>query len=273
MYEMINVENSITVESLVSAVDAVRPKGFYFSGEMHDFWEAVFVRSGNAMAAAEEKIYRLSPGYMLFHKPMEFHRIWADENSAPHLMIISFKASGIGMDFFKEKCFCIEPEMCAEYESILREFQKTVYTYGQGNDEYKAFAERTAADIKRFLLKLADMKNREPRAHSEEEQRYKIIMRVMNEHCCESLTVEEIAALCGMSASTLKRNFALFSDKGVARVFRTLKMRRAMELLSDGKTAADAAVSVGFEEPAYFHTVFKREFGITPLEYKRSKRL
>ena len=95
----------------------------------------------------------------------------------------------------------------------------------------------------------------------------------MNEHCCESLTVEEIAALCGMSASTLKRNFALFSDKGVARVFRTLKMRRAMELLSDGKTAADAAVSVGFEEPAYFHTVFKREFGITPLEYKRSKRL
>ena len=45
-----------------------------------------------------------------------------------------------------------------------------------------------------------------------------------------------------------------------------------MQLLSEGNTAADVAVSVGFDEPAYFHTVFKREFGITPLEYKQLKK-
>ena len=36
MYRMIDVEYSIKIESLVGAIDAVRPKNFYFSGEMHD---------------------------------------------------------------------------------------------------------------------------------------------------------------------------------------------------------------------------------------------
>lgn len=272
MYRMIEFENSVAIEALVSVIDTVRPKGFYFSGEMHDFWEIVFVRSGYAMAAAEDRLYRLAPGQMLFHKPMEFHRIWADGDSSPHLMNISFKASGSGMNFFKEKCFCIKPEMFAEYEKIVKSFQKTIFVYEQDSPEYNYSAELTAANIKLFLLKLIALNNQEQHPFSEDESRYQTIMRVMNEHCCERLTVGKIASLCDMSASTLKRNFAKFSDKGVAQVFRTLKMRKAMQLLSEGNTAADVAVSVGFDEPAYFHTVFKREFGITPLEYKQLKK-
>lgn len=271
MYRMIEIANSITLDSLVSVIDTVRPKGFYFSGEMHDFWEIVFVRSGHAMAVADERLYRLSPGQMLFHKPMEFHRIWSDGNSSPHLMIISFRASGEGMENFREKCFCVEPEMFAEYEKIVHLFKKAVNSYEHEDSECGVLAEYIAASIKLFLLKLTEMKNQKPHAFAEDEIRYQTIMKVMKEHCCENLTVEEIAMLCDMSASTLKRNFAKFSDKGVAQVFRTLKMRKAMQLLSDGEKAANVAVIVGFNDPAYFHTVFKREFGITPLEYKKSK--
>lgn len=272
MYRTMEVDSTITVEALAYFVDAIRPKDFYFPGEMHDFWEAVFVSSGYAMAAAEEKIYRLAPGYMLFHKPMEFHRIWTDSDSEAHLKIISFKASGSGMDFFKEKCFSLEPKMFAEYDKLAEMFGKTVAAYNSGSSEYALLSERTAAILKSFLLELTESDNRETRFFSEEESRYKTIMRVLNEHCRENLSVNDIAELCGMSLSTLKRSFARFSDKGVARVFRTVKMREALKLLSEGSSAVNAAMTVGFNDPAYFHTVFKKEFGITPLKYKRSKK-
>ena len=272
MYRMIDVEYSIKIESLVGAIDAVRPKNFYFSGEMHDFWEVVFVRSGYAMAAAEEKIYKLSPGYMLFHKPMEFHRIWSDGNSTPHLIIISFRASGKGMDFFKDKCFSVRPELFAEYEETAELFAKTVKAYNSGGEEYAILSERAAASLKGFLLELTEAERGDAQLSFEEEERYKTIMKIMNAQCCENLSLKEIAGLCGMSVSTLKRSFARFSDKGVAQVFRTIKMREALRLLSEGNSAVSTAMSVGFNDPAYFHTVFKREFGITPLEYKRSKK-
>lgn len=272
MYQMIPIDRTVTVNTLVLAVDAVRPRGFYFSGEVHDFWEMVFVRSGNAVAAAEDKIYRLSAGQLLFHKPMEFHRIWTDGDAAPHLMILSFQAAGAGMDFFKEKCLSVPPEMFAAYEKTVQLFQKAVRAHREEDVRYSILSERAAASLTAFLLELTEAKEREAELLSEEESRYQRIMHVMNAHCCENLSVEDIAALCQMSVSTLKRSFSLFSDKGVATVFRTLKMRRAMQLLSDGSSAVHAAAAVGFSDPAYFHTVFKREFGITPLQYKRRKR-
>lgn len=45
-----------------------------------------------------------------------------------------------------------------------------------------------------------------------------------------------------------------------------------MQLLDEGKTACEVAKSVGFQEIPYFHTVFKRETGMTPTGYKKSKK-
>lgn len=85
------------------------------------------------------------------------------------------------------------------------------------------------------------------------------------------LSVEELARLCEMSVSNMKRIFACFSDVGVAKFFMSLKMRRAMELLDAGVTAKEVADMLDFEETSYFYTVFKRETGMTPTQYRRRR--
>ena len=44
---------------------------FFYEGEYHDFWEAVYIISSKAGVSADDKIYSLSKGDIIFHKPME----------------------------------------------------------------------------------------------------------------------------------------------------------------------------------------------------------
>ena len=67
----------------------------------------------------------------------------------------------------------------------------------------------------------------------------------------------------------MKRIFRCFSDVGVAKFFMSLRMRRAMELLDKGLSASETAEQLDFSEISYFYTVFKRETGMTPTEYRK----
>jgi len=270
MYEFTPINRVITVESVVTAIDVVRPKNFFFPGEMHDFWEAVMVLEGEATATGDERVYNLSAGQLLFHKPLEFHRIWTSDHSQPHLMIISFRATGDGMRFFAEKCFNIESELQKVFKKICNMIRKTVEAYKEGEKNYPLYSRRTAAMLEDFLLSITDADALAPEKPTTKEKLYREIVRIMDEHCCESLSVTQLSKLCNMSVSSMKRVFSSFSDMGIAKFFLSLKIRRAMQLLDEGKNACQVAQLVGFDEVSYFHTAFKRETGVTPMQYRKT---
>ena len=48
--------------------------GFEFPGETHDFWECLYILDGELCVSADERIYNMSQGELIFHKPLEFHK-------------------------------------------------------------------------------------------------------------------------------------------------------------------------------------------------------
>ena len=44
-----------------------------------------------------------------------------------------------------------------------------------------------------------------------------------------------------------------------------------MELLEEDLSASQVAQMLDFSEISYFYTVFKRETGMTPIQYKKSR--
>jgi len=91
---MLYPEKLIDIKGVYGIIDARKTPDFSFEGESHPFWELVYVKEGCVGVAADERIYSLSAGDVIFHKPMEFHRIWSAENSSPNLNIITFEAGG-----------------------------------------------------------------------------------------------------------------------------------------------------------------------------------
>ena len=274
VYQLKPVERPFTVDALYNAIDVVRPQGFYYSGEMHDFWEAVFVVNGQATATADEKVIALRAGQLLFHKPMEFHRIWSENDTAPHLQILTFHTVGEGMRYFEGCCMELTPREQQQFARTCKKVAGAVALYApaQPKEGYAGAAFDAALAVEMLLLALRDHVPADEHDLTPGARRFREILQVLHAHCEEDLSVEQLAELCGCSVSNMKRIFSRYSDRGVAKYFLTIKIQRAMQLLDAGVPAAEVARRLGFAETGYFHTVFRRETGMTPGTYRHARK-
>ncbi len=266
------VERFIHVDALVMVLDRKRQRQFYFPGESHDFWEGVFVYRGQVTATADERVYRLRPGMFVLHKPLEFHRIWAEGEEEPRFINISFRAGGLGMRRFESTCFDLDSRQQSRFWEVVEAFRRaTDFPTPPPEPITPEAVNLAAARLETFLLELSESGEHSPRSQSPEEQRYAKIVEVMKENSHRALSLTELAVCCGLSVSNMKRIFRMFSDVGVGKFYLSLRIRRAMELLDGGVSAAEVAERLNFQEISYFYTVFKRETGMTPTQYKNRK--
>lgn len=272
-YEIHDFKRQLTVKSIVTAIDAVRPKGFYFEGEMHDFWELVCVTEGVAAATGDERVYSLKKGDLIFHKPMEFHRVWSAEGTAPRLLIVSFEATGKGMEYFNNRHFHLNDLMLEEFAEVVRLLQRAIELYRDGGTEYAWAASRGAAALEGFLLRLYGQKEAPHGDESRYAAIYRQIVSFLEDNLCRKLTVDEVARACGLSVGSLKRVFRMFCDKGIMEYHTFLRIRTAVQLLGDGKSIKEVSHELGFSSTAYFQVVFKRTVGLPPGAYCKGKNL
>ena len=206
---------------------------------------------------------------LLFHKPMEFHRLIADGKNSSHLKIISFTAEGELMKRFENRCFNLSLSEQDSFAEITDYFLKSNIAYSNEPKSFDYLSNMATTLLESFLLRLSEKSEYTPKNISYNEDIYYKIVQAMKNNCDKSLTVNDIAILLNMSASNVKRVFAIYSDIGIAKYFLNLRIRRAKELLNEGMSSYEVAEKLGFK-PNYFYTVFKREVGTTPKKYSKN---
>jgi signal transduction histidine kinase/ligand-binding sensor domain-containing protein/DNA-binding response OmpR family regulator len=84
------------------------------------------------------------------------------------------------------------------------------------------------------------------------------------------LSVERIAALMGISVSTLYRKVKALTDLNSVEYIRLARLKKAAELLAEGNYRInEISYLVGFSSPSYFATSFQKQFGISPSQFIR----
>ncbi len=80
---------------------------------------------------------------------------------------------------------------------------------------------------------------------------------------------DSLAADMGASASTLYNKLRAITGMSVSAYIRDVRMKEARKLAEQNPTmrVSDLAYSVGFHDPRYFATCFKKQFGMQPKEY------
>ena len=117
----------------------------------------------------------------------------------------------------------------------------------------------------------------EPRLPSEkalrDEERIKAMMRFMQAHYTQELTVAHIAASVSISPSECLRCFHATIGTTPIQYLRQLRVQKAAELLvnTDWKVS-DIAERCGFREMSYFTKTFRELKGCTPSAYRERKR-
>ena len=95
--------------------------------------------------------------------------------------------------------------------------------------------------------------------------------RYMEEHLDEPLTISALSRRACLSATTFKAGFRRLYGLPVHAWLRQRRMERAAELLrSSSLSVLGVAQSVGYSSASQFTAAFRRQYGVTPVQYRKN---
>ena len=96
------------------------------------------------------------------------------------------------------------------------------------------------------------------------------LKEIVAQHLFEDLSLDELAALAGMSTPSFKRKFKQNLGESPGQYIKNKRLEHAAELLkSTLDSVADIAYACGFSDPNYFSKVFRQQYEHSPLEYRK----
>lgn len=287
-YPKVTLKNTIEIEQIVSIHYFEYAKDFVFKGEKHNFWEFLYVDKGQAEVMADTEGYKLEEGDIIFHKPNEFHSVWANGKIAPNLIVMSFVCNSPAMDFFENKILRIETNeekniLARIIEERLNTFDTALHQAISG-DRIKDNAVVGSQQLIRLYLELFLITLIRNNTYIENKDRISLITRqrveddllnriiaYMKDNIDQNLMLDDFCYQFAISRTQLKTIFKDKLDTSVMHYFRHLKMERAKDLIREEKyNFSEIAEILGFSSVNYFSQSFKGMVGMNPSQYATS---
>lgn len=277
----------IEIEKILTLYYFEFSKDYRYTGEKHDFWEFVYVDKGKLEVSADQEGYELKEGDIIFHKPNEFHNLWANGICAPNVLVISFVCQSPIMSFFENKIMRVatgERELLAK---VLKE-AKDVFQPSLGRiyrDDIRLPNPRVGAEqmmylyLSEFLIRLIRDETSEinqQRASGATKKKFEKtivndIIDFMNERLHKQLFLDDICTHFFLSKTYLKKIFKEETGYTVMSFFKALRMEEAKVLIRENNLSFTLiAQNLGFDSVHYFSNCFKQQTGLSPSEYARS---
>ncbi len=279
-------ENLLVISKIVTIHYFELDRDFHSRGEVHDFWEMLYVAKGNLLCTANEETFTLQEGEAVFHRPGEFHQHMTDGKTAPNLFIISFECKNEAIRFFEGKRIALDHSQLRLVRWILEESQKTFRVANATPDTKRMPLQQSPAPgglqlIKNYLEILLIRLLRgagdaqESAAIFLTESEFdghisKQIINYMKSNLYKRLTIEEICKELNYNKSYIFQRFKADTGYPIMAYFLKLKIEQAKRMLREGEAAvSQIAEALAFDTPNYFSKTFKKHTGMSPLTYRR----
>jgi len=283
-YPKINLDKVIEIEQIVSLFYFEYAKDFVFQGESHDFWEFLYVDKGQAEVMADTEGYQLEQGEIIFHKPNEFHSVWANGKIAPNLIVASFVCNSPAMKFFENKILKAGEQEKKILANLIKErtlcFNKRLNEFITEKDKRpdEIFGAQQLIKIYLEMLLITFIRNNTSVQNQDrvsfltrrrvEDDLVNRIICFMKENIDKHLTIDDFCEEFGLSRTRIKNLFREKLNTGIIQYFRHLKIEKAKELIrEENYNFSEIADKLGFSSVHYFSSVFKKITDMTPSEY------
>lgn len=299
-YQPVEFEEIIRIERMVTVHYFQFARGYLFPGEKHDFWEFVYMDKGAAEIGADGARFILSEGEAVFHKPGEFHTIWAGGDNPPDIAVFSFVCLSPAMQRFSGMRATVDEDGKALIARVLREARGA--WVNRPDKGYSQLIRRPGCaagseqmvrlSLEALLIRLIRSADepasradgdaaRTPRPGTPAGRKEYLeglareIESYIDGRLDEKITIGGLCGRFNVSATTLKNLFRQRTGGGVNEYLSGLRHAAAKRLIRDGRVGMKAiAEKCGYGSVHYFSRRFAQTEGMTPSEYARSvKRL
>lgn len=273
------VPNTLSIKSLYTSFAATRAANYRFGGEIHNFWEAVFVTSGKIGVCSETEIISLEKGDCILHAPMEFHSIWTEGQDTAGIIVISFQTENpVSLE---QNIFSLpESELftITRLQNNIKEcFDNPSIAVRGIKENHMPDAEICIKELEAFFLKMISFHKKPAPVKKENSSKgallFADVVYFLSNNIDLDLNMDEIAEKCNVSRSNLKKLFAKYLGMGVMHYFTMMKVRRAEEYLKSGMSVKECAAKLNFCDQNYFSTVYKKYLGFSPSETIRKSKI
>lgn len=292
-YTSVELKDSLRITALYTIHYFEYMSNFSFEGESHDFWEFLYVDKGEVEVTADDSVFILKKGEVLFHKPNEFHSVRATGQIAPNLVVISFAASGSMMSFFENKLLHVDEMERTLLADIIIETRNCFAN--RLDDPYLTHMQKKSIDIygseqmlrmylEHFLIHLVrrysspivikrDMAKLPPKTTKSrsDAEIFNRISDYLESHISAHITIEQICRENLIGRSQLQKIFREKCNMGVIEYFSKMKVDAAKQLIrTNNLNFTQISEKLGYTSIHYFSRQFKKMTGMTPSEYASS---
>lgn len=270
----------ITVKSIFAVHSFWYSERFNFPGEAHEPYELVYILQGSAIVSTKSYSSTIGPGEFLIHRPMDFHRIKAN-NTQCRVWVFTF--SLVNNSYAKLICDTVHKTSDEDRIYLASIYRKGAAIIAGKNGSSLSEVPASPLDsqivkdsLELLLLNVIKRKKDAlaiPNVTGDTAIRSSIVratIAFLEENVCHKLKLTDVSKNVGYSIPHISRIFEKEIGTSVMDYFIKMKIQKASELLaSKNMTTKDIAEYLEYDSVQYFSIQFKRITGQTPTQFKR----
>lgn len=281
------LSNDINITKIVTLHYFEFDKNFHFPGEIHDFWEMVYIDSGEVIINADKNSYLLKRGEIIFHKPNEFHAISSNQKTPSNVFVISFATVSKSMVYFRNKKMTLPESLRPYIKALIREGRETfdLPFNNPGLRELKLkenapfggqqMIRTTLEQLLILLVRAQEQHSKTPHIFPDKESMdnhlVSAVLDLLNQHVYGTITVDEICNRLNYSKVYISKIFNKNCNCTIIEYYTALKINEAKRLIRENNYSfTKISDMLCFNNPHYFSRVFKKKTNMTPREYLHS---
>jgi AraC-like DNA-binding protein len=252
------------------------PPGYSFryqNGRILNEYQLVYISRGKGLfSSASVRETELNEGSLFMLFPGEWHTYRPENETGWNTFWIGFKGSVmdqmIAGDFFSKK----SPVIQMGYNEKLVGLFQEVLTFAR---EERPGCQQLLAGYVSYLLGQIEYQKRNKAITND---RIHLLIdkarMLMGENVTQNSSPETIAGQLNLSYSWFRRFFRKYTGMAPGQYLTHLRIQRACELLEQTNLPVQAiAEQMHFESSGYFSVYFKRQTGLNPMEYRKTKKV
>ena len=217
----------------------------------HSYFEIEIILSGSGKYIVNDVEYDIRENDVFFLTSTDFH--YLEERDMPHLFLNNV-----------QNVYKLDTE---EYERLLSAAKILLHEYETSGDCQKQLLQYI---IKCLLRKNSSFYDKAGTGEQSRAVRNAIVYMEM--HFAEKITLENVAAAAGYSATYFSDLFFRLTGESYIEALRKIRLGYAKSMLANGYCVSDACFLSGFGSLSNFLEVFKKHFKIPPSQYRKHSR-
>lgn len=238
----------------------------------HDYFELLIILNGSYINSinGEDLVGISNDAYLI--RPNDLHKLASNSKDAQHLNIM------FTFDFFKTACENISKTLFetimelpnihlklnqAETNKLLSLLNDSKSSLVADNNMYYKIL---VSDLMYEIINQYGLfKEKSPAWLSE-------IQKLLSSEQSLSLSVDDLVKSVNYSHTHLSRMFKEKTGISMVKYIQEVKLDYAVKyLVYTNKSIAEIAEIIGYKEVSHFNHIFKKKYGITPLEYRKTQ--